>query len=408
MNTLKVKIIAFFLSTAILIFTSLAIVILKLERQERIDDLVSILSHLSSEIITDHLQDPSPGCDLGYLVTLDHTQTLVRDKAIGTPAFKITASLPKELTDPARIYVVTRMESGAYFVASSDTRSVDRSLHRLALKLIATFIIALALLTALFYLVLKRLLRPIESLSQACATFDLTAGRGEFPSLFGASVEIAQLGDAMETLMGKIAVLRAKEHQTFKEAAHQLKTPLAILKARVDHYSLDVQADKTEFLSRINADIAKIIRLLKELLIVEQSRSGQDESAEAVDLGTLIADAASYISPLLNRKHQTFKREGNETFTVQTPRRALTKLVLTILENCVNHAPENAVITVTVSSRDRSVRFGNPVAADATPALFNSDLGLRIIRELSASLGTHVTVSTQDDAFLLDLGWPPS
>jgi hypothetical protein len=74
-----------------------------------------------------------------------------------------------------------------------------------------------------------------------------------------------------------------------------------------------------------------------------------------------------------------------------------------LLENCINHAPENATITITLYPKEREIVFANPITSDKSPALFNSNLGLTIIRRLSQSLNLQLSVKQHDDTFLLSL-----
>jgi signal transduction histidine kinase len=402
LNTLKTKIIAFFLITAFLIFSILAVLILKMERQDRIEDMTALLYHISSEIMEENLDLSNPLADLSYLQGIDNIRTLTANKAISNPHFEIVSNPLEHKNLIDRIAVMSKLPNGYFFVASSDTHLIDKSLGHLTVELYLSFIGALSLLTLLFYLVLRKLLSPMEELVRACDTIDLEGRPTHFP-LSSASIEIQRLGSALQSLVDKVAFFRDKEREMFKEAAHQIKTPMAILKARLDQYSLDSTADKEKFLLQANGDIAKLLKYLKELLLVQQSQVSQDESGELIDMAHLIADITAYAAPLLHRKQQSIILETESTFSIITYRHSLTKLILTILENCINHAPINSSITIILSSKDSKVTFGNRIATDESPALFNSNLGLKIIRELSASLNMSVTVDNQKDIFLLSL-----
>lgn len=404
MNTLKSKIIAFFLMTALLIFSTLAVLILKMERQDRIEDLTALLYHVSSEITAEYLDLSNPLADLSYLQGIDYIRTFTADNAISNPLFEIVSNPSKQKKLPNRVAVVSKLPNGYYLIVSSDTRHIDKNLGHLTVKLYLSFFGALALLTLIFYLVLRKLLEPIEELVKACDTIDLEGYSTHFP-ISSASIEIQRLGSALQSLVDKVGFFRDKEREMFKEAAHQIKTPMAILKARLDQYSLDPSADKAKFLIQANGDIAKLLKYLKELLLVQQSQLSQDEPRESIDMEHIIANIAAYATPLLQRKQQFMILETHSTFSITTYRHSLTKLILTILENCINHAPVNSPITVTLHSSDYRITFANRVGTEESPALFNSNLGLKIIRELSASLNISVMVERDDDSFLLSLNF---
>lgn len=388
--------------TTLLIFSALAVLILKMEREDRIRDLTRLLYHVSSEVVNDHLDLSQTGSNLIYLKRIELIRTLSADKALSNPVFRI-------VTDPARtrlpaevVWVSTPLWDGRYLIVGSDTQIIDKNLGRLAFTLYLLFLGALSLLSIVFYLVLRRLLEPMEQLAHACATIDLEGQPIRFP-LSAASVEIERMRFALQSLVDKIAFLREKERQMFKETAHQFKTPLAILKARLDRYALDPAADKELFRQQANCDIGKLLKYLKELLIVQESQIPQDEVSTSVDVRSLISDLSAYAAPLLMRKRQSVILSGNDTFALTTHIGTFKKLVLTILENCINHAPETTTITIDIDSDEQRIVFGNLIADEKTPALFNSNLGLNIIRELSFSLGIGVTVERRGEKFLLSL-----
>lgn len=373
-----------------------------MERQDRIEDLSALLYHVSSEISTEYLDLSNPSADLRYLQGIDYIRTLSVDNAISNPRFKIilTPKVPKLPSD--RIAVVTKLKNGTFFMVSSDTRLIDKSLGHLTVKLYLSFFGALSLLSFLFYIVLRKLLEPMEELVRACDAIDINGHPEKFP-VSSASVEIQRLAWALQSLVNKVAFFRNKEREMFKEAAHQIKTPMAILKARLDQYALEPAADKEKFLIQANGDIAKLLKYLKELLLVHQSQVSQDESRESIDVADLIADVTAYAAPLLQRKQQSIILETEATFILTTYRHSLTKLVLTVLENCINHAPANSSITITLSASESRITFGNQISMEESPALFNSNLGLKIIRELSSFLDITVRVESNEDTFFLSL-----
>lgn len=406
MNTLKAKIIIFFLLTTFFIFTTLVILILKMEKEDKFEDTTALLHHISSEIINDHLVDLSPDPNLKYLQQIELIRTLCANKELSTPHFKIILDPKISKISPNTITVMTKLSNGAFFVATSDTKIIEKTLHRLAMTLYLLFFGALALLSFIFYTILQKLLDPMEQLARACITIDLEENSTHFP-LSSASVEIQRVGQALQTLMDKIAFLREKERQLFKETAHQFKTPLAILKARLDSYTLDPTANKELFLRQANGDIAKLLKYLKELLIVQESQIPDNAPSLRVDLESLIAQASLYAAPLLQRKHQSIDLQRGNSFTITTHSQSFTKLILTILENCINHAPENTTITISLYPKEGEIVFANPITSNKSPALFNSNLGLAIIRRLSHALNLQLSVKQHDDIFLLSLNCTP-
>ena len=374
-----------------------------MEKEERFNDLKSLLYHISAELIEEYIDPSAPASDLRYLAGISEIKSLTSNNAIKLPEFVIIKEISQFKQKPDRYAVMSKLSNGSYLVVSSDTHNIDKNLQHLSLRLYLLFLLAITISTLLFYFFLRKLLLPLEALADACHHIDLSKNNLHLPPICDSSVEIEQLGSAMQTLVDRIAYLRNKEHEMFKEAAHQIKTPLAILKARLDHYSLDEQLSKEKFLVQANGDIAKLLKYLKELLLVHQSQIADQQSKESLNMLSFMQEVVGYIKPLLQRKEQSVVLSGDKVFTVQSYKPTLMKLVLTIIENCINHAPSNSVITITLEPLDSKISFANEVAKDFSPALFNSNLGLKIIRELSSSLDIAVTFEQTEDLFTLSL-----
>lgn len=399
MNTLKAKIILFFFLIAFLIFSALAALILRMERNDRIQDLRALLHHVSREIVLDHLDPEAKNLD--YLKRIEVIRALMVDRAISNPVFKIvTTSRVGAKTN--KVTVISKISNEKYFLMSSDTTNIDRYIKRLTATLYLLFFGAFGLLSLLFYLILRRLLEPMEQLARACAVIDVNGEPTYFP-LESESVEIERLRFALQSLMDRITYLRNKEHQMFKETAHQFKTPMAVLKARLDRYALDPSADKKIFIQQANRDLEKLLKHLKELLIVHENQFPHDEPRVILDIQPIISELCSYAAPLLSRKSIRVDFKTEETFSFQSHPKFFRQLILTILENCVNHAPEDSTVSIFIDPQQQKILFENLLVEDTQPVLFNSHLGLNIIRELSAALDIKVSVEKSSTHFTLSL-----
>lgn len=402
MNTLKFKIIAFFFACTLGILTILTVTIAHFSYLERVDTLFDVLVQLSHDIVSEHITHRESDDDLGYLRTLDHTRTLLEDKSISDPQFMISVSPPPPDSMVNRIFVTTPLNTTTYFTVSSSTAQIENAMSRLIIKLIVTFIIGLIVLTTLFYAIVHYLLSPLDLLVKACDQFDKT-NKLNF-SVPKASVEIQKLSSALQGLLDKIDYLHQNEQAMVKKTAHEVKTPLAILKARIDLFSRDKEGDKEAFILQANNDIAKVLKHFKELFVVHKATT-QKETHEDIIIDEIIINATDFCSPLLSRKNQFIKINGEKGLTLHSSRATFFKLLLTIVENCINHAPFDSQITIDISENDKAVSFSNTINKDEKPEIFNSNLGIKIIRELALTIDFEVTIATTEELFTLTLYW---
>ena len=402
MNTLKFKIIAFFFACTLGILTLLTATIAHFSYLERADTLFDVLVQLSHDIVSEHITQRESDDDLEYLRTLDHTRTLLDDKTIYDPQFMITATPPPPDSMNERIFVTTPLNKTTYFTVSSSTAQIENAMSRLIIKLIVTFIIGLIVLTTLFYAIVHHLLSPLDLLVKSCDQFEKTNKLNFFVP--NASVEIQKLSSALQGLLDKIDYLHQNEQAMVKKTAHEVKTPLAILKARIDLFSRDKDSNKDEFIIQANSDIAKVLKHFKELFVVHKAATIKDAPEEII-IDEIIKSATDFCSPLLTRKNQHIILKGNKGILFKSYRATFFKLLLTIVENCINHAPFDSEIMIDIDGEQQAILFSNKITHEEKPELFNSNLGIKIIRELALAIDTDVTINTSEELFTLTLYW---
>ena len=72
---------------------------------------------------------------------------------------------------------------------------------------------------------------------------------------------------------------RRKESELFKEAAHELKTPLALMRSRLDVYEQSNVYEKSKFIQELSHDLERLTAELKNVLFLESS-----DFEEAIDI----------------------------------------------------------------------------------------------------------------------------
>ena len=122
------------------------------------------------------------------------------------------------------------------------------------------------LLIILLYFFLKKLFNPLHCLVNYCKHF--SQEDTSLPPCDG-SYEIQSLRLAIISLVEKNQNLVNSERDIFKEAAHEIKSPVAILKTRIDLFKHDSSYTRAEFSKEAQDDINTITRYLKELLFLK-------------------------------------------------------------------------------------------------------------------------------------------
>lgn len=183
-------------------------------------------------------------------------------------------------------------------------------------------------------------------------------------------------------------------------AAHELRTPVAILRARIDH-----PQDAT-FLPDIKRDVRRIQTIVEQLLIAARVSNHDSPTNEELDLGKTILTMVADYMPLVieNRRRIEFEPPSTPVF-VRGNRRALECVAANLIDNALRAEPEGGIVLVRVHSDGliEVVDHGDGVAPDDRERIFEpfwrkneatpgTGLGLAIAKELVELQGGKISI----------------
>lgn len=264
--------------------------------------------------------------------------------------------------------------------------------------------ILLAVIALVAVVVVQRATRPVRRLSaelQARREGDLTPIAAP-----DAPRELLPLMDATNQVMSRMQHLLDHQKRFVRDAAHQLRTPLAVLKVQVQS-ALRGDLDATAALSEINQTVDRATILANQMLAlakVEQLR--QQPGAQRSDLAAVVRAVALDLSPLLGEKDIDFDIE-TVSANVSAHEWMLGELSRNLLHNAIKHTPAGGALAVRVIRDDRFVALtisdsGPGISSELAARLYQpfsagnerqgSGLGLAICREIVEALEGTVTL----------------
>ncbi len=264
----------------------------------------------------------------------------------------------------------------------------------------------LGVIALVVVVVVQHATRPVRQLSQslqARSENDLASlATNRVPS------ELLPLVSATNQVMGRLAKLLEHQKRFVRDAAHQLRTPLAVLKTQVQSALRgDVPAEQA--LCEIGDTIDRATQLANQMLAlakIEQLR--QQDDAPVSDFAAIVRAVALDLAPLMAQRQLDFSIV-TEPAAVRAHEWALRELTRNLLHNAIRHCPDSTPLTVTLATdAGRTVLTiadsGPGLRADLRERLFQpfvsgsghgdahsgSGLGLAICHEIVASLGGSI------------------
>jgi signal transduction histidine kinase len=243
-------------------------------------------------------------------------------------------------------------------------------------------------------------LRPLSTASMAATEIGPEQPTRRLPST-GMPREIRPLVAAANSALDRLAKGLDVQRRFTADAAHELRTPLSVLTARLD-------ALPGENIDAMRCDVDRMNRLVDQLLKMARLESLPLDITHRVDLNDVVIEAISLLAPLAIRQGKELVRiEVGQPVTVKGNRGALVTALVNLIENALAHAPPGSAIEVALSTGGKiEVLDRGPGVPDSErDAIFRrfhrgrarnssgAGLGLAIVAEIAAA--HHGSISAE-------------
>ena len=260
----------------------------------------------------------------------------------------------------------------------------------------------IALIAATVIVVVQRATRPVRALSQELqARPDDDLRPIAAPD---APRELQPLIAATNEHMRRQSDLLAQQQRFVRDASHQLRTPLAVLKAQVQSARRGDVAPP-EALAEIEDTVDRATQLANQMLALAKVAQLQQQADVApAQFDEVVRAVALDVAPLIAGKGLDFDLQ-TEPVTLRAHDWMLRELTRNLLHNAIRHTPAGGLLAITLVRAGDQARLtvadGGPgVAPELAERLFQpfsagaggtgSGLGLAICHEIVQTLGGRI------------------
>ncbi|CAN5235399.1 ATP-binding protein [soil metagenome] len=242
----------------------------------------------------------------------------------------------------------------------------------------------------------------------------------------GAPTEMAPMLDALNALFVRIGALMESERRFTADAAHELRTPIAAIRAQAQvALGESDDAQRRHALQATLEGCDRATRLVAQLLTLSRLEAGAEGTATEVELAGLVRGVVAQEAPQGLRKGQTIALDAAAACRVSGEATLLAVLVRNLVDNALRYSPPNATVRITVTSGSQEVRLriedSGQGLSDADMARLGerffrvlgngeggSGLGWSIIRRIAAVHRATLSVSRSGSlgGLCVDVVWP--
>jgi signal transduction histidine kinase len=273
-------------------------------------------------------------------------------------------------------------------------------------------------LTVAMLLTTRRALRPLTRIAeQARVIGAVAAGGATLPPLSAARLpqEFADVVEALNAMLARMDATLARQRQFAADAAHELRTPLAVLRLQVN------ALPRGPATLRMDEELADLAHLIGQLLRFAQAEDVMARERRPVDVVATVRATCEELAPLALAHGQelAFEAPPGPVLLPSHPE-LLGVAVRNLVDNALRASPIGATVTVRVE-RDGSVAVEDqgPGVPDAKKdkvfeRLWRADrqrkdgagIGLALVRRIAQLHGGEVSVQDRSGGgarFLLQL-----
>ncbi len=264
-------------------------------------------------------------------------------------------NVSRTLEQPETNLVLSLGRSGTIF---------QEQINSLQFYLFVAIAMAIALAGILVFFVSGWILQPIKKIVKASSLVNTSKDINLIP-LPQTNDESRLLAESINSMLERIRQSANAQTNFFASAAHELRTPLAVMKAELTIANSEASAarlnsllSEVERLERVIHDFLLISELKADILTIRKTKESLDELIYSS------LKKVKYTSEEFGTHVQVLIDEGVENFEVLVDADKMETVLANLIENAIKYAPRysTVVLSLTKQKEEFLVNVKNPVA----------------------------------------------
>jgi two-component system OmpR family sensor kinase len=294
-------------------------------------------------------------------------------------------------------------------------KETDRALNLLFYALLGGGVVALLAVARGGAWLTRAAFKPIDEvthIAQSIVRAEDLSRRVPVPT---AQDELQRLTITINDLLARLEGLFSAQRRFVADVSHELRTPLAAMQGNLEVLDRGAARDPqllAESLTDMRREVARLIRMANDLLLLAQSEAGLQIRREPVELDTLLLEVHRELRPLIAGVHLRLGEE--DQIVVCGDRDRIKQALLNLGINALQHTPPGGTVTLGLSRQGNMAALevsdtGAGIADDDLPHIFDrfyradpsrsrnrggAGLGLAIVKWIADAHGGQIEVSS--------------
>lgn len=285
------------------------------------------------------------------------------------------------------------------------TSAMDARVRAVWWRLAGLSAVVLAAVTAVGLVLARGVSGPVRRLQGAAAALAGGALSTRVPTEAGAP-ELRALAETFNETAARLEALLGAQQAFVADASHQLRTPLAALRLRLENLRATAPADALAEVDAAQAEATRLARLVEHLLTLARTEARRVDCGP-VDLAAAARERVEVWAPLAAEDGVTLVAEVSDTAVAWADAESVEQILDNLVANALDASPAPGVVRVVVHAGKDGVELhvideGSGLDDTARARAFDrfwrapgakpggSGLGLAISAQLAAACGAQV------------------
>ena len=318
----------------------------------------------------------------------------------------------QKIKDKSITTLTTRLDDSNYLVLEKETTLQSQIVEEIFIDIIIVNVTAILLVLFYALFLSRMLLIPIKILSHKLTNLDEKFLKEiDIKSL---PDEFLQLGNSINRLITRIQTFVLYQKELFVGVAHELKTPLAVMKTKNEVTLLKPRESEKyiEALKSNNEAINGMNAMIGSVLEIGRQEGAQFEEPVNTDVIAFLKKLGKNYEVLAKGEEKNLALDLKpEIFNLNIQTSLLTHIVQNFVQNAIKFSPKNS--TITISSKLEKSKFiievtDEGVGIDESKDLFapfkrygnkgGAGLGLFLAKGAAQALGAEISIKNREGA----------
>lgn len=230
---------------------------------------------------------------------------------------------------------------------AAQTMMIDSHDRRLVMWALIPAVMGAAIVAMLLARPVARDAKRICSAAMRVADGDLSARTG-----VQRNDELGEAAEMFDVMVTRLDTVEKERSLMLSSISHDLRTPLAALRAAVEAIRDGVAPDPDLYLAGMERQVRALSSLVDDLQLHTKIISGTMElNRSKIDLTELADEAMETVRPLAELRRVKLLLEAGDRVIIDADGSQLARVVRNLLDNAIRHAPDDSVVLVQVHSK---------------------------------------------------------